>query len=52
MVWPEASPSGPGSAERLFTVALETVKPVLALDRGLVRRLASRGVEALHVLTR
>lgn len=39
-----------GSAERLFTAALETVKPVLALDRDLVRRLVARCAEALHVL--
>lgn len=41
-----------GSAERLFTAALETVESLLALDRDLVRRLATRWAEALHVLTR
>lgn len=41
-----------GSAERLFTAALETLESLLPLDRDLTRRLAARWVEALTALAR
>jgi len=41
-----------GSAERLFTSALETLETLFPLDRDLARAMAARWVEALTVLAR